>query len=160
MFNGFSRGFGGIGGIGIVGSVAGSVGLGGAFGSGSSGGFGGSGGFGVDTRSGDSDLDEFENVIEMCGSYEKVYYPTSGNNDNGTGLYIFNTNDHKQGVRVSLCSNSGDKCEDLVSVPNGYRSKCQQHHIHFELISLSPEGEMVKNRFRFPSGCSCVAVRN
>lgn len=153
MFNGFGV---------IGGSVAGSVGFGGsgAFGSGSSGVFGSSGGFGVDTRSGDSDLDEFENVIEMCGSYEKVYYPTSGKNDNGTGLYIFNTNVHKQGVRVSLCTNSGDKCEDLVSVPNGYRSKCQQQHIHFELISLSPEGEMVKNRFRFPSGCSCVAVRN
>lgn len=124
---------------------------------GSSGGFKSSVGFGVDTRSRDSD--EFENVIEMCGSHEKVYYPTSGNNDNGTGLYIFNTNDHKQGVRVTLCSNSGDECE-LVSFPNGYRSKCQQQHIHFELVSLSPEGEMVKDRFKFPSGCSCVAVRN
>lgn len=107
---------------------------------------------------GDEDQDD-ENVIQMCDSYEKVIYPTSGQSESGPGLYIFNTVDKKQGVRVSMCSDPGQECENYASFRNGYKSECQQQNIQFELLSLSPEGKMVKNRFGFPATCSCVVVK-
>lgn len=101
-----------------------------------------------------------ENVIEMCDSYEKVIYPTSGINGNGVGLYILNSGRHKQGVRVSMCTDPGKECENYASFRNGYSSKCQQKSVYFELLSLSPNGEIEENRFKFPASCSCVIVRN
>lgn len=56
----------------------------------------------------------------LCDSFEKVIYPTSGKRKDGTELYIFNTDDHRQGVRVSLCQNRGEPCKMTENFPLGY----------------------------------------
>lgn len=94
--------------------------------------------------------------VYLCDSYEKVIYPTSGKRQDGTELYIFNTDNHKQGVRVSLCQRAGHACKMTDSFPNNYRSECKQEMVYRELLSLSPEGQPVKEHFEFPACCSCI----
>lgn len=95
----------------------------------------------------------------LCDSIEKVIYPTSGTTKDGKELYIFNTEELKQGVRVSLCSNSGGKCKMSDSFPNHYRSECKQQEVYRQLLSLAPNGQAVKDHFPFPACCSCVLHR-
>lgn len=110
------------------------------------------------------DIDQYdepqgEDEIEMCETYDKVIYPTSGISQSGTGLYIFNTDDHKQGVHVSMCQDPDRACQDFVILRNNYKSRCKQQKIYRELLSLSPQGQPTKERFEFPASCSCVVYR-
>lgn len=93
----------------------------------------------------------------LCDSFEKVIYPTSGKRKDGTELYIFNTDDHRQGVRVSLCQKRGEPCKMTENFPIGYTTECKQQMVYRELLSLSPEtGLPVKDHFEFPACCSCA----
>lgn len=107
----------------------------------------------VKTRIGEGD------EVELCDSYEKVIYPTSGRTQDGTALYIINTPEHKQGVRVSICRNAGVPCRMSDSFPNNYRTECKQHMVNRELLSLSPDGTPIKQKFPFPACCSCAVYR-
>lgn len=97
--------------------------------------------------------------ISLCDSYEQVIHPTSGKNKNGEELYIFNTPDHQQGVRVSMCRNKGAPCKMTENFPNGYRTECKQHYVYRELLSLSSDGVPIKDKFEFPACCSCAVYR-
>lgn len=97
--------------------------------------------------------------ISLCDSREQVIYPTSGKNKNGEELYIFNTPEHKQGVRVSICRDKGEPCKMTENFPNGYRTECKQHFVYRELLSLSPEGVPIKDKFEMPACCSCSVYR-
>lgn len=97
--------------------------------------------------------------VELCDSYEKVIFPQSGKTQDGTQLYIFNTDTHKQGVRVSICRNRGQQCRMSDSFPNNYRTECKQHMVNRELLSLSPDGIPIKEKFPFPACCSCAVYR-
>lgn len=97
--------------------------------------------------------------IEMCDTFKKVIYPTSGTTQSGDGLFIFNTDDHKQGVHIEMCQNAGKPCDDFVILRNNYRSECKQQKIYRELLSLSPEGKPTTERFEFPASCTCVLRR-
>lgn len=105
------------------------------------------------------DVAEGDDPIEMCDTYEKVIYPTSGTTQTGDGLFIFNTDDHKQGVHIEMCQNAGKACDDFVILRNNYRSECKQQKIYRELLSLSPEGKPTTERFEFPASCTCVLRR-
>lgn len=103
--------------------------------------------------------DEDEEDIQLCGAVDKVIYPTSATSEAGVGLFIFNSDDHKQGVHVSICQDVGKPCDDLVVLRNNYRSICKQQKVYRELLSLSPQGTPIKERFEFPASCSCVLRR-
>lgn len=105
------------------------------------------------------DVAEGDDPIEMCDTYEKIIYPTSGTTHTGEGLFIFNTDDHKQGVHIEMCQNAGKPCDDFVILRNNYKSMCKQQTIYRELLSLSPEGKPIKERFEFPASCTCVLRR-
>lgn len=97
--------------------------------------------------------------IELCDYYEQVIYPTSGKNKDGVELYIFNTPERKQGVRVAMCRATGDACRMTENFPNGYRSACKQQYVYRELLSLSTDGTPIKDKFEFPACCSCAIYR-
>lgn len=100
-----------------------------------------------------------DNEVFLCGSYEQVIYPTSGTRHDGSEGYIFNTPQHPQGIRVSMCSNLGKPCNLSDQFPNGYRTECKQQVVYRELLSLSPEGRPVKDKFEFPACCSCAVYK-
>lgn len=107
------------------------------------------------TRIGNNDGEEFY----LCDTQEKVIYPTSGKRQDGTDLYILNTPQHRQGVRVSMCYNKGQPCKMSDSFPNQFRTECKQQFVYRELLSLSPEGVPMKEKFEFPACCSCAVYR-
>lgn len=100
-----------------------------------------------------------DDEIELCETMDKVIYPTSATSETGVGLFIFNSDDHKQGVHVSICQSVEKPCDDFVILRNNYRSMCKQTKIFRELLSLSPEGNPIKERFEFPASCTCVLKR-
>lgn len=107
-----------------------------------------------------SDFDD--NEIPLCESIEKMICPTSGRNEHGDELFIFNNlgQEYKQCVRVLVCSNTEAECHDYASFRNGYKSRCKQQNIFFELFSLTQDGKPSKDRFPFPAACSCVIERS
>lgn len=100
-----------------------------------------------------------DDEIELCDTVDKVIYPTSATSETGVGLFIFNSDDHKQGVHVSICQSTGKPCDDFVVLRNNYRSECKQQTIYRELLSLSPQGKPIKERFEFPASCNCILRR-
>lgn len=93
---------------------------------------------------------------ELCVTYEKVIYPTAGKRRDGSDAFILNTDSHHQGVRVSMCQDKGQPCKWASVFPNQFRTECKQQFVFRELLSLSPQGEPVKDHFEFPACCSCV----
>lgn len=104
-------------------------------------------------------VDDDDDEVTLCDSYQEVIHPTSGRNRNGDELYIFNTPEHRQGVRVSMCRQRGSPCKMTENFPNGYRTECKQQLFFRELLSMSPEGVPVKDKFEFPACCSCSVFR-
>lgn len=100
-------------------------------------------------------VDDFDTEY-LCDSYEKLIFPTSGKTQDGSELYILNTGEHKQGVRVSLCRNSGKPCRMAEVFPIGYKTECKQLHVYRQLLSLGPDGKPVPDYFEFPACCSCA----
>ncbi|XP_055296614.1 neurotrophin 1-like [Sitodiplosis mosellana] len=98
--------------------------------------------------------------IELCDINKGVITPTSAKNKDGVEVYIFNTDSHKQYVRVSTCRSKGRTCKLIVSVPIGYRTECTQQFVYHDLLSLSPDGSGVKDTFPFPACCSCQVYRD
>lgn len=95
---------------------------------------------------------------DLCASHNEVIYPTTGLTADGNELYIFNTHKHKQGVMISVCVNSGASCHDSDNF--AYRTQCEQRYIYRELLALSSEGVPIKEKFKFPSFCTCKKIRN
>ncbi|XP_031629375.1 protein spaetzle-like isoform X2 [Contarinia nasturtii] len=108
----------------------------------------------ISTRYGGAD------EITLCDYYEEVIYPKSGRNQKGVDMFIINTNDHKQGVRVSKCVNNGQTCRMSENFPNGYRTECKQHFVYRELLTLAPDQTITRDKFEFPACCSCAVYRD
>lgn len=108
-----------------------------------------------------TDRIEFDDNVDeyMCSSYEKVIYPKTGKTQDGQELFIFNTDDYKQGVRVSMCRNAGQPCKLTENFPNGVKTECKQQFVYRQLLSLSSGGQPIKDHFEFPACCSCVLHR-
>lgn len=97
---------------------------------------------------------------QLCQYQEKVIYPQSGMADDDSLQIIVNTDDVRQGVHVQMCANTSDSCSPKISVPNNYRTFCQQNYIYRELLSASTDGtHLEKRRFKVPSCCSCLLQR-
>lgn len=104
-------------------------------------------------------VDDFD-IEHLCESYEKVIYPTSGKTKDGSERFILNTDEYKQGVRVSLCRKSGSSCKMAEVFPVGYKTECKQQMVYRQLLSLGTDGQPIKNHFEFPACCSCILHRS
>lgn len=101
----------------------------------------------------------FSSEVNLCDSYEEVVYPTIGKTESGD-KFIFNTPNHKQGVRINRCQNPGKSCTMTESFPTGYRTECKQHYVYRELVSLGNDGNsLVREKFKMPACCSCVVYK-
>lgn len=103
-------------------------------------------------------IDAVDEVV-LCSSSEHVIYPTSGTRQDGSEAFIFNTPQKKQGVRVSVCNNLGKPCNLAEVFPNNHRTECKQQVVYRELLSLSDNQQIVKDKFEFPACCSCAVYK-
>lgn len=59
-------------------------------------------------------------------------------------------------IRFFFNRGAGEQCSLTESFPNNYKTECRQHYVYRQLLSLSPQGRIVKEQFRFPASCKCV----
>lgn len=97
--------------------------------------------------------------FDLCASHNRVIYPTTGTTIDGKELFILNTREHRQGIRISVCANNGASC--LGTCKNSsYRTQCEQGYIYHELMAMSHEGMFIKKEFQFPAFCTCKIFYN
>ncbi|XP_031629575.1 uncharacterized protein LOC116344877 isoform X2 [Contarinia nasturtii] len=103
--------------------------------------------------------DNYEEIT-LCETYEDIIYPTIGKTSAGVDMLIVNTPEHRQGIRISMCQNIGQPCNNLNNfVPSGYVTACKQQYTYRELVSLGANNQIIKDKFEFPSSCSCALYR-
>lgn len=94
-----------------------------------------------------------ETESDICRSDDRIIYPTSGQNVDGKNLFIINTPEHKQGVRISVCQGKSKPCQVSEKIP--YKTQCEQRFVYRELLALSKDGVPIKEKFKFPAFCTC-----
>lgn len=99
-----------------------------------------------------------ENEADICRSNDEIVYPRSGQTMNGTNLYIVNTPEHKQGVRISVCQEKNKPCQVSEKIP--FPTQCEQRYVYRELLALSTDGVPIKESFKIPSFCTCKIYYN
>ncbi|GLV41073.1 spatzle [Carabus blaptoides fortunei] len=91
----------------------------------------------------------------MCRSSENVVRPQVAQNKDDEWLYIVNSDDKVQGIRVEICEKENAACEMSTNFPVNYVTECKQKYIYRKMLALDPEGNPVPDSFRIPSCCSC-----
>ncbi|CAG2056818.1 unnamed protein product [Timema podura] len=99
----------------------------------------------------DSELDikmRFGEEQELCRYREEVVFPKVGMTKDKRWMFIANTEEIKQGVRVEIC-------EDSLSA---YVTSCRQKYVIRKMLSLEGDGSPTQDDFWFPSCCACHVV--
>ncbi|KYM79380.1 Protein spaetzle [Atta colombica] len=116
----------------------------------------------VDTVDSMPDVDDVEQRIDtmsresvLCPIREQVVYPQTAQNKENQWLFIVNQDDLKQGIRIEVCLNEGQKCNMVEGFAEGYKTSCKQKYIYRELAAVGSDGNIFKDQFRFPSSCCC-----
>ncbi|XP_018401437.1 PREDICTED: protein spaetzle [Cyphomyrmex costatus] len=116
----------------------------------------------VDTVDSMSDVGDVEQRIDtvaresvLCPIREQVVYPQTAQNKENQWLFIVNQDDLKQGIRIEVCLNEGQKCNMVEGFAEGYKTSCKQKYIYRELAAVGSDGNIFKDQFRFPSSCCC-----
>ncbi|XP_011648078.1 protein spaetzle 5 isoform X1 [Pogonomyrmex barbatus] len=101
-------------------------------------------------------------AIALCPTQAQYIAPRAALNKQGNWMYVVNLpgqNKYSQLVRSEKCVN--DKCNGICSIPEGYRSRCQQQFVQKRLIALEGSGNrLYSDLFWFPHGCSCQIIPN
>ncbi|XP_071643494.1 protein spaetzle 5 isoform X1 [Temnothorax longispinosus] len=101
-------------------------------------------------------------VISLCPTQAQYIAPQAALNKQGNWMYVVNLpgqNKYTQFVRSEKCLN--DVCNGICSIPEGYRSRCQQQFVQKRLVALEGSGNrLYTDLFWFPHGCTCQIIPN
>lgn len=99
----------------------------------------------------------FSDDTPLCLSVEKLIHPQRGFTKTSKNLTIVNTKEYRQGVRVEICSNPGQVCNELNGFTGNQKIECKQLYHYRTLLAIDPETrEPYKESFKLPSCCKCV----
>ncbi|XP_012167926.1 protein spaetzle [Bombus terrestris] len=96
--------------------------------------------------------------LSLCVADEQVIYPQSAENKDNEWKFIANQKNFKQGIRIEKCRTEGASCSVISGFAAGYETSCKQKFIFRELVSISENGSVGKDFFRFPASCCCFAT--
>lgn len=108
---------------------------------------------------GDNLVPRFDTSDDMplCYSVERLIHPQEGFTKDRTKLKIVNTKEYKQGVRVELCGNPGQTCNELDGLLGQRTTECKQLYHYRTLLAVDPlTNQSYKESFKLPSCCKCV----
>ncbi|XP_012055864.1 PREDICTED: uncharacterized protein LOC105618944 [Atta cephalotes] len=101
-------------------------------------------------------------IISLCPTRAQYIAPRAALNKQGNWMYVVNIpeqNKYSQLVRSEKCLN--DVCDGICSIPEGYKSRCQQQFVQKRLVALEGSGNrLYTDLFWFPHGCSCQIIPN
>ncbi|KAH0955742.1 hypothetical protein HN011_003045 [Eciton burchellii] len=100
-------------------------------------------------------------AIALCPTQAQYIAPRAALNNQGNWMYVVNLSEQRdkytQLVKSEKCLN--DECNGICSVPEGYRSRCQQQFVQKRLIALEGSGNrLYTDLFWFPHGCTCQVI--
>lgn len=99
----------------------------------------------------------FSDDTPLCLSVEKLIHPQRGFTKTSKNLTIVNTKEYRQGVRVEICSNPGQVCNELNGFTGNQKIECKQLYHYRTLLAIDPDTrEPYKESFKLPSCCKCV----
>ncbi|XP_071867706.1 protein spaetzle-like [Bombus fervidus] len=93
--------------------------------------------------------------MALCISDEQVIFPQSAENKLKEWKFIANQENFKQGIRIEKCRAESTSCNVIGEFAAGYKTICKQKFIFRELQSVSADGSIAPDTFRFPSSCCC-----
>nr|CAD7429924.1 unnamed protein product [Timema monikensis] len=95
---------------------------------------------------------------ELCRYREEVVFPKVGMTKDKRWMFIANTEEIKQGVRVEICEKPDNPCSMTQGFPIGYVTSCRQKYVIRKMLSLEGDGSPTQDDFWFPSCCACHVV--
>ncbi|XP_071857581.1 protein spaetzle 5 [Bombus fervidus] len=96
--------------------------------------------------------------LSLCVADEQIIYPQSAENKDNEWKFIANQKNFKQGIRIEKCRTEGASCSVISGLAAGYETSCKQKFIFRELLSISENGSVGPDIFRFPASCCCFAT--
>jgi len=96
----------------------------------------------------------------VCGMRQYWARPRAATNNMGRILFIININgtetrrEFVQEVEVGECYSPGESCGDGSVWPN-LNTYCRQMYSKTQLYAVSESGQVVRDKFSFPSTCAC-----
>ncbi|KAG7199322.1 hypothetical protein KM043_018171 [Ampulex compressa] len=93
----------------------------------------------------------------LCAAQEQVVYPKSAENKQKEWHFVVNQDNFQQGIRIEKCLNENSDCEVIDGIASGYKTSCKQKYIYRQLASITNDGDIAPDTFRFPSSCCCHA---
>ncbi|XP_070527568.1 protein spaetzle 5 isoform X2 [Cardiocondyla obscurior] len=93
-------------------------------------------------------------VIPLCPTRTQYVGPQAALNKQGNWMYVVNIpgqDKYMQLVKSVICLR--DVCDGICSIPEGYRSRCQQQYVQKRLVALEGSGNrLYTDVFWFPHG--------
>ncbi|CAL7940742.1 unnamed protein product [Xylocopa violacea] len=103
----------------------------------------------------DISLRNYNNDVTLCPGVEQIIYPKTGEAKSKTWMYILNSPNFTQGVRIETCMNEGESCKIIDDHTQGYETSCKQKYIYRQLTAATASGTVSQELFRFPASCCC-----
>ena len=110
--------------------------------------------------------DNFVEGEPLCRTIDKENFPTKAKNHEGKWKYIVNTDKYQQVVSTHVCRHFTNQDESTHCTYAGVEgnfpevTQCKQLFWNQELLSITEEGAIEFDSFRFPSVCACHIVDN
>ena len=110
-----------------------------------------------------------DNFVEgelLCRTIDKENFPTKAKSISGKWKYIVNTENYRQVVSTHICRHFTNERDPTSCTYGGEEgnfpdvTECRQLFWNQELLSISEEGSIEFDTFKFPSVCACHIVDN
>ncbi|XP_037080630.1 uncharacterized protein LOC119101368 [Pollicipes pollicipes] len=85
-----------------------------------------------------------------CTATESIIYPKMAKNDKNQWLFVVNSAETVQGIRVEKCVDEGKQCKIASE-----GTVCRQKYIYRKMLAVNGSGKMATDNFRIPSCCVC-----
>ncbi|CAG7733423.1 unnamed protein product [Allacma fusca] len=99
---------------------------------------------------------------QLCPVRTQYFTPQAAMNKDGTWMYVVNMPNetrYVQQVKTESCINEGSSCNNICSLPPGYKSSCRQLMVQKRLVALAGSGDrLMSDVFWFPSCCVCQII--
>lgn len=90
----------------------------------------------------------------LCESNERLFHPLEGRTRNNFTVWIVNTKDYKQGVRIETCRYVGKPCKFCE-----FDTACKQIYHYRTLVAVDTKTkELYKEQILLPSSCKCAKL--
>lgn len=90
----------------------------------------------------------------LCESSERLTHPQEGQTRNNSKVWIVNTKNYKQGIRVEICRYPGDPCRYC-----DFDSICKQVYHYRTLVAVDKKtNELYKEQILLQSSCKCAKL--